>query len=347
MRIAILGGSFDPIHKAHLQIAKCARKQFADEVWFMPTAQTPLKNRSLSENHHRAAMIRLAIAPYRHMRLSTLELERGGASYTIDTVQELIRRYPQHTFYWLIGSDQEAQLAQWKDIETLARLVSICVYPRGDQTNITKHDFPIQQMTMKPMPISSTMARSNELSILPYSVRRYIGEHGLYMDEIVSHTMSEKRFSHSKRVAELCVELAAVHGLDTRQAYLAGILHDVCKEWPYEKARIWMRHMEPQWLNSAPAIWHGFIASRYVKRYYQINDREITYAIRWHVLGSDSTKLAMILFAADKLERGRGYDSSREIELCKHNLRLGYQEVKRQQQAYIEQEHKKEIAVHE
>lgn len=347
MKIAILGGSFDPIHNAHLQIAKCALKQFADEVWFMPTAKTPLKDRTLSEDHHRAAMIRAAIAPYRHMRLSMLEIARGGSSYTIDTVQELLHNHPQHTFYWLIGSDQEAQLAQWKDMDTLAQLVTICVYPRGDQEDISEHTYPIQRMAMNPMPVSSTMARSNELSILPDSVRRYIGEHGLYMEEMVAHTMSEKRFAHSKRVAKLCAELAAVHGVNPKQAYLAGILHDVCKEWPYEKARIWMVHLEPQWLNSAPAIWHGFIASRYVKRYYDIRDREIAFAIRWHVLGSDATKLAMILFAADKLERGRGYDSSREIELCKRNLKLGYQEVKRQQQAYIKQEHKKETAVHE
>lgn len=347
MKIAILGGSFDPIHNAHLQIAKYALKQFADEVWFMPTAKTPLKDRTLSEDDHRAAMIKAAIAPYRHMHMATLELERGGFSYTIDTVKELLHRYPKHRFYWLIGSDQEAQLAEWKDIETLIQLVTICVYPRGDQISNRKSSLPVQRMAMEPMPISSTMARANEVSILPNAVRRYIGVHGLYMEQMVSHAMSERRFAHSLRVAELCVELAAVHKVDAKQAYLAGILHDVCKEWPYEKAKIWMCHLEPEWLSSAPAIWHGFIASKYVTRYYRIPDKEIAYAIRWHVLGSDATKLAMILFAADKLERGRGYDSSYEIELCKKNLKLGYQEVKRQQQAYIQQEHKKETVYHE
>lgn len=345
MKIAILGGSFDPIHNAHLQIAKSALKQMVDEVWFMPTASTPLKDRTLSDAHHRLAMIKAAIKPYRHMHVCTMEIDRGGASYTIDTVKACIAQYPQHHFYWLIGSDQEAQLKQWKGIDELCSLITICVYPRGEATPL--HQYPVRYMNMEPLVISSTLVRQNDLTIVPAAVRRYIGQHALYLEVMVAQTMTAKRFAHCQRVANLCVELAKIHHVNPKQAYLAGMLHDVCKEWPYEKARIWMEHLEPAWLDSAPAIWHGFIASRYVNRYYRIDDKAVAYAIRWHVLGSDDTKLAMILFVSDKLEIGRDYDSSKEIALCKRNLKQGYLEVKRQQLAYVAKTHKKETAVNE
>ena len=83
MRIAVLGGAFDPIHNGHLQIAKQAVKQLRiDEVWFMPSAATPLKQEQAASFQDRAAMISLAIAPYRHMKLCTLEQELEGVSYT-------------------------------------------------------------------------------------------------------------------------------------------------------------------------------------------------------------------------------------------------------------------------
>ena len=88
MRIAVLGGAFDPIHNGHLQIAKQALKQLrVDEVWFMPSAATPLKQTQAASFSDRAAMVALAIRPYRHMKLCTLEHELEGVSYSIRTVK--------------------------------------------------------------------------------------------------------------------------------------------------------------------------------------------------------------------------------------------------------------------
>ena len=89
--IAVLGGSFDPIHAGHLQIARSALHMGMDEVWLMVTKDTPLKDRTLSSAADRTAMIERAIAPYRHIHCCRLELEREGKSYTIDTVRELKR----------------------------------------------------------------------------------------------------------------------------------------------------------------------------------------------------------------------------------------------------------------
>lgn len=337
MRIAILGGSFDPVHKAHVKLAKEAlKKGGVDQVWFMPTWETPLKDRLFCSYEDRCAMLERAISPYRKMHLCTLEKELGAPSYTIKTVKELKRRYPKHTFTWIIGSDQANQLQKWKDIDELISLIHFMVFPR-DHIDV-KSAYPLQFIEMDEVKMSSHEVKQGKLSWLDDSVRDYIGKHYLYLEDLIKTTMHEKRYRHSLSVANLCVELAAVHNVNLQDAYAAGLLHDVCKQWPYEKSKIWMQHLEPQYLDTAPAIWHGFIASGYVKRFYHVYNKDVLYAIRWHVLGSDVSNLAMILFIADKLDPLRGYDSSETIALCKRNLKQGYLEVVRQQQEYLSKE---------
>lgn len=336
MRVAILGGSFDPIHNGHIQIAKYALKRLPiDEVWFMPTMDTPLKDRTLTAYEHRVNMIRLAIYPYRRMKLCQLE-KREGKSYTIDTVKKLKKRYPMYTFCWLIGSDQVAQLDKWKDIDTLMELVPFYVFARESDTISTT--YPVQTALMPLIDVSSTEIRNGfKLNMLPDQVRNYIAKHVLYLESMVRSAMSEHRYEHSCSVAALCVELAKVHHVNERQAYLAGMMHDVCKQWDKEQSKIWMKYLEPDLQTEHPNVWHGYIASKYVKRYYHIDDKEVLFAIRNHVKGSMMSKLAMILYVSDKLDPARGYDSSETIALCKRELKQGYQEVMRQQQEYLKQ----------
>ena len=87
MKIAVLGGSFDPVHAGHMQIAKEALKMGMDEVWLMPTHDTPLKSRCAERGCAPVAMLKRAAAPYRRIRVCTMELERPGVSYTVDTAR--------------------------------------------------------------------------------------------------------------------------------------------------------------------------------------------------------------------------------------------------------------------
>lgn len=336
MRIAILGGSFDPIHNGHIQIAKYAKRLLGiDEVWFMPTFDTPLKEKKLSSFEDRANMVRYAIAPYRYMKLCTLEKESAGKSYTVDTVRKLQALYPNYSFSWLIGSDQARQIEKWKDVNALMELVPFYVFTRNEAE--IKTNYPLRFLTMPLIDISSTEIRSgHKLWMLPNTVRRYIAQHSLYIESMVEAAMNQHRFLHSISVANLCVELAKAHHVNEHQAYLAGILHDICKPWSKEKGMIWMENMEPALLHEHPNIWHGYIASTYLKRYYKIEDNQVLYAVRHHVKGSTKTPLAMILYIADKLDPSRGYESSETIELSKRNLYAGYQEVMKQQQVYLE-----------
>lgn len=338
MRIAVIGGTFDPIHMGHLAMAKhVLRHHLVDEVWFMVAQETPLKERKISSFHDRAAMCERAVRPYRHMKVCTLEQELPGMSYTIRTVKELKKRWPAHTFVWLIGGDQAAQLDKWKDIEQLVNEIQFFVFPRNQETITCSYPYTAMQMQL--MDVSSSDIRQGyKRWMLPKAVQWYIAKHYLYIEEAIAARMSEKRYNHSKSVAQLCVQLAKAHHVDVQKAYAAGILHDICKEWSKDRSLPYMRKLFPKYLEEAVAIWHGYVGSAYIKHALAIYDKEILQAIFHHVKGSKVSSLAMIVFISDKLDPSRGYDSSASIAICMKHLKHGYEVVKQEQLAYLKKE---------
>lgn len=338
MKIAVLGGAFDPIHTGHLQIARYARKQLGvHEVWFMPAKSSPLKHAQIASFQQRAFMVEKAIQPYRYMRICTLEDELEGSSYTIRSVKALQKRYPKNEFCWLIGDDQAQQFEHWKDSQELKSLVQFYVCSRFCEDISLPHGF--LRLSMPLIDVSSSdIRKGHKLYYLPKSVMYYIGRNGLYIESMVNEHMSDKRFAHSVSVANLCVELAKCHQLDTRAAYLMGITHDVCKQLPYDKACIWMHiHMKEE-MSQQPAIWHSYIGAAYIKRVFHMYDKRIIQAVYHHVLGRNKTDYDRILYIADKLDPSRGYDSSKEIAISKQDLKKGFQAVKEQQRAYLKKE---------
>src|SRR5713101_6699269 len=107
MRIGVFGGTFDPIHLAHLIIAEQCREQAQlDQVWFVPAARPPHKlDRPVTPFAQRVEMLALAIAGHPAFRIDELEKERSGTTYTVDTLAELQRRHPDAEFWLTIGSD--------------------------------------------------------------------------------------------------------------------------------------------------------------------------------------------------------------------------------------------------
>jgi len=132
MRLGIYGGSFSPIHNGHLLLAESCREQCAlDEVWFLPAATNPLKQDGvLASDAHRVAMIELAIAGNLTFKCSPIELERGGLSYTVDTLNELRKIVPQAELFLLVGGDSFASLFHWHKIAEICQLATICTVGR-------------------------------------------------------------------------------------------------------------------------------------------------------------------------------------------------------------------------
>jgi len=133
MRVAIFGGSFDPIHFGHLWMAELSREAMQlDEILFVPTATSPLKPHGpVASNEQRLAMLRLAISGHSAMRVDTREIERGGTSYTIDTVRNLQRERPSDNFFLLVGTDAFNSFDQWKEPAELLSIITPIVLRRG------------------------------------------------------------------------------------------------------------------------------------------------------------------------------------------------------------------------
>ena len=120
--VALYGGSFDPVHCAHLKVAHAALEQLSlDKVIFIPAARSPLKgSAATASDADRIEMLRLATADEPRFAVDTCEIKRGGTSYTVDTVNLFGKKQPDSTLYWIIGADQFELLPQWRRIEEIA-----------------------------------------------------------------------------------------------------------------------------------------------------------------------------------------------------------------------------------
>ena len=122
MRIGIYGGSFNPVHLGHLIAAECCREQARlDRVLFMPAATPPHKQgQLLADAADRVAMLTLAVGGHEAFAVSTIEVDRGGVSYTVDTLAVLAERHPHDTLVLVLGPDALAQLPTWREPQTIA-----------------------------------------------------------------------------------------------------------------------------------------------------------------------------------------------------------------------------------
>lgn len=335
-RIVLFGGSFNPIHKGHLAIAKASLKQLqAEELWFLPTLLSPLKNVELASFEHRCQMIELMIKPYRKLKLSRVEAEREGLSFTYDTVNVLMERFPQHQFIWLMGSDQMLKFDQWYKHTELIDLIEFAIYPRDEQHTIDKPFIKIQAVDI--YPDASQAIRQGAVHYTTPKVVRYFIENALYVDSIVKESLSEARYAHVQAMCELALRLADAHHLDRTQVYLAAMLHDIAKEWPKEKLKQWLMFVNPDYLEKAAAIWHQKVGSAYASRVLQIRDPKILKAIAHHVDGH-SDPLSQVIYIADKCDATRDYDTTDCIDLALRDLKQAYRQVREKQMEYLGKE---------
>lgn len=193
MKIGIMGGTFDPIHLGHMIAAETARDRAGlDEVWFIPTADPPLKDVAPAATaEDRMAMVRLAVEGHKAFKAIDAELRRGGVSYSFDTIGHLKELHPRYSFSYIIGSDRINDLPRWHRIGELAVMADFIGLERpGEKPRVDllpEYLQPLLQMAAMPLlGISSTDIRGRlaaGLSIrylVPDSVHDYIRRRGLY-----------------------------------------------------------------------------------------------------------------------------------------------------------------------
>ena len=170
MRLGLYGGSFDPIHQGHLLVAQAALEELnLDRLNFIPAAQSPFKpGSSPAPASVRLRMLRLALAGWTAFSVDELELQRGGISYSIDTVREYRRRHPLANIYWLLGADHVPTLPQWREATTLAGLVEFVVIPRpGEPPARLPLPYRLHHLGGWPLKVSSSELRARAKAGLP------------------------------------------------------------------------------------------------------------------------------------------------------------------------------------
>ncbi len=200
-KIGILGGSFDPIHQGHLNIAESARAEFSlDEVWFIPAGHSPNKEESsMTAAKVRAEMTALALLDYPYFKMSPMEIEAQGTSYTYRTLTKLCERYPDVQFYFIMGADSLDYLEEWKHPEIICQKAVLLTAVR-DEMDVAQIEQKIRELKklfyaeIYPVyggrtDISSSALRrqlavaEEKPPMLPDAVWEYICAHGIYRNK--------------------------------------------------------------------------------------------------------------------------------------------------------------------
>jgi nicotinate-nucleotide adenylyltransferase len=196
MRLGILGGSFDPVHNGHLALARACQEQAAlDEVWFTPAAIQPLKQAGPhASDQQRVEMLRLAIDGEPTWRVCTLEIDRGGVSYTVDTLRQIHEELPDAAIFFAMGADVLADVPHWKEPAEIFRLATPLVVARAGQPSpelsvLQQYCSPTSMprvIDLPPLDVSSREIRrrfaTGEIveGLVPAQVANLIREHKLY-----------------------------------------------------------------------------------------------------------------------------------------------------------------------
>jgi nicotinate-nucleotide adenylyltransferase len=162
--------------------------------------------------------------------------------------------------------------------------------------------------------------RSGMFRKAAYGIRKYIFEKGLYFKETAEAMCNPHRYQHSLRVAETARKIAMHQNVDPDTAYKAGLLHDITKAMSHEEGEKILAKYRPSWVSYSDKIWHSFTAVIWMKQNMAFYDEEILNAIEHHTLGDSRSKLALIIYIADKIEPGRGYDTTKHMELAYTDL---------------------------
>ncbi|MBP3888798.1 MAG: nicotinate-nucleotide adenylyltransferase [Cellulosilyticum sp.] len=357
-KLAIMGGTFDPIHMGHLVTAEEVRHEFnVDEVLFVPTGHPPHKSHiNMTTCEHRYLMTVLATAANPYFKVSRIEIEREGVTYTIDTIKELKRIYGEEVeLYFITGADAVHKILGWKESTELLQLCDFVAVTRpgynkeellrkvkmlNEQYETNIHFLEVPALAISSSDIRRRLMEMKPIKYLvPQEVENYIKKHDLYdyniqltedekacMYDYVASKLSPKRYAHTRGVVEMALEYAKLNGIDYDETFIAALFHDIAKELPTEetlaicdKYGIALDEYE----RTHPYLVHGKVGAVILQRDWGISKPSILDAIRYHTLGRlNMTDLEKAIYLADMTEEGRSsYKGKDEIKrLAQYNL---------------------------
>ena len=338
-RIGVYGGTFNPIHNSHIEIAKAALNQFKlDKVYFLVAGNPPHKETAKSiSDINRLEMVRLAVEKEPKLEIDEREIYRAGKSYSYITFTEYHNEHPDDEIFFIMGSDSLLNFKNWVKPDIISEYVTILVAPRlGDDLEAIEHGLhecknmfegEFLLIDYKPNSVSSSEIREHfysDLSIRAFvseKVSDYIIEHNLYskysytnediirLDSEMKNELKPSRYVHTLGVANMAYALAVKWNYPPVTAQVAGLLHDCAKCISDEKRlsvceknNIPITDIERKY----PHLLHGKVGAYYCKSKYDIFDQQIAHAISVHTTGCPNMNLLdKIIFVADYIEPGR------------------------------------------
>ena len=343
MKIGVLGGTFNPIHNGHIEMALQAFELAnLDEVWVMPAGIPPHKESDMvCSSKHRMHMCEIACEPYEHIIASDFEIHSTSNNYTYQTLEKLHKTYPKDEFYFIMGQDSIESFTYWKEPQTILKYATLLVFLRGDHYDEEKRrclatinelkeifEGQILPLDFEPQAISSSKIREaiaakdtsfDFKSVLFDAVYAYIKEYRLYetglsydvkeFQKELKKELKPSRYEHSLGVADTAEALANAYGYPTHLAYVAGLLHDCAKYMSNEKLLSYAKKHEIEMTegdSKAPHLLHAPIGAYIAKHTYGVKDEQILHAISVHTTGCPAMSiLDKIIFVADYIEPHR------------------------------------------
>ncbi len=324
-RIGLLGGTFNPIHKGHIAMAKAAMEgMLLDEVWLLPSGTPPHKE-ILDDisSYDRFQMCELAVSQEEHLVVKDFEQYCLLPNFSYKTLAYLHKTYEQHQFFFIIGDDSLRYFHEWVHPEWIVKYADIVVINRNAlekdaPSGSISNDFDLQSVLeiqkkrvpgqytivdMDPVDISSSEIRARllqgeETDWLNPDVVQYIREHRLYQKketidmrpimEDIKRNVKASRYLHILGVMDTAANLAMRYSYPVEVARLAGLLHDCTKHMNAEDQ---LQYCKEHGLSvtegekKAPQLLHSKTGAVFAKENYGIQDPEILHAIEVHTTG--------------------------------------------------------------
>ncbi len=329
MRIAIFGGSFDPVHREHIRLVERAIDELALDTLFVMPAHTPphKQGKILSSDADRLTTCRLAFEGVRGAVVSDYEMTVGGTSYTYLTCRAWRARYPDAEIFWIVGTDMLRDFPTWRNPEDILSNVTLAVCGRNErgawiekeqEKFFRKFGKKFAYFSYNGADVSSTKLRvlagagMRLTDFTPENVAAYIEEKGLYKIPFAAEALAlenPERRAHSIRVACLAASKAVKLKMDERKAITAALFHDCAKNLPADSPYLKGFSLPTEWGAVPKEVVHQFAGAYVAEHTFGVADEDILNAIRYHTSGRENmSDLEKLVFLADMLEEERSYE---------------------------------------
>lgn len=339
MTLAILGGSFNPVHVGHLALADAVLSTFHyDRILLIPSFQSPFKESGQGvSSEDRLDLLLASVAADSRIGIEDCEIKRRGISYTIDTLNDIEDRYkPQGKIGLVLGDDLIEGFLGWRRADELARRTDVILARRLFQTH-DSFPFPHRNLENEIISVASKDIRRRIAEgrswkyLVPPGARNLIQDRRLYgytagpsnaqgpqdpsatlisqVEEYTRFLLPRNRFLHCRQVALFSRDLCVRFGLSEAQGYLAGIAHDLCKGMEDDQLKalalqdgLSLSPLEEQ----KPSLLHARAAAVLLRSRFGVETEAVLEAIQCHTTGAVGMgNLAKIVYVADKIEPSR------------------------------------------